>query len=497
MGLYVNTNNASINARRNLNATTKQTSQSFQRLSSGLRINSAKDDAAGLAISERMTSQIRGINQAVRNAGDGVSLAQTAEGALQETTNILQRMRELSVQSANDTNKTEDRESIQNEMTQLTSELDRIAEKTTFNNQKILDGGFSGAKFHVGANSNETITVNVKDARAGTLGSMARVDSASVTAGDANGQNEGVNDNAFGADTIAIKSKGAGVHAIRQTSAADDNVSLDSTDRASSAIAKASAINDSTEFHGVKATVTETVANLGKVTATNFDPTNNLTVNGVTITGIQTQNDDGDGTLVDAINAVADETGVIAKMNDQHELVLTADDGRNVKIDAQNVTGIADVAPTEVFRGGLSLQSDDNIEFRDGAAPANALGDMGVIGLSASEQTIGRNNDFAVDTIDVTTRAGANEAIDILDQALKQVTESRGGLGAIQNRMESTVRNLEVASENLQSSRGRIQDADFALETAKFSKNQIMQQAGVNILAQANQSPNLAMSLLG
>ena len=146
MGLFVNTNSAALNARRNLNNTTRANAQSVQRLSSGLRINSAKDDAAGLAISERMTSQIRGINQAVRNSGDGVSLAQTAEGALQETTNILQRMRELSVQAANDTNRSEDRESIQAEMDQLTGEINRIAEKTTFNNQKILDGGFADAK---------------------------------------------------------------------------------------------------------------------------------------------------------------------------------------------------------------------------------------------------------------------------------------------------------------------------------------------------------------
>ena len=189
MGLFVNTNSSALNAQRNLNNNTRTLSRSFQRLSSGLRINSAKDDAAGLAISDRMTSQIMGINQAIRNSNDGISLAQTAEGALQETTNVLQRMRELSVQSASDTNTTSDRQSIQDEMDQLISELDRIAEKTTFNNRTILDGSFQGAKFHVGANSGDTLTVGVRDARASSLGRMARYETldGGVTGSEVNG----------------------------------------------------------------------------------------------------------------------------------------------------------------------------------------------------------------------------------------------------------------------------------------------------------------------
>ena len=485
MGLYVNTNTASLNARRNLNNTTRSTAQSFQRLSSGLRINSAKDDAAGLAISERMSSQIRGINQAIRNAGDGVSLAQTAEGALQETTNILQRMRELSVQSANDTNKTSDRESIQQEMNQLTSELDRIAEKTTFNNQNILDGSFSGAKFHVGANSNDTITVNVKDARSGSLGRMARVETATV------------NDAAIGGAVgtgLSLKSSDGNFYVVRETAATDDTLSTASNN--TSAIAKAAAINDSTKFHGVTAQVTATELDMGAITADDFDGAANLTINGEQITGISIQNDDADGTLVDAINAVTDSTGVVATIDEDNHLLLTAEDGRNIEVVNVGQPGGLGAVGTSVTRGGLILQADENIVVGDGTgAAAAAAGQEAILGLS--EVTIGKNTDFAVDSIDLTTREGANEAIDILDQALKQVTESRSGLGAVQNRMESTVRNLEVASENLASSRGRIQDADFAQETAQFSKNQIMQQAGVNILAQANQAPNLAMSLLG
>ena len=486
MGLYVNTNNAAINARRNLNQTVGKVGQSFQRLSSGLRINSAKDDAAGLAISERMTSQIRGINQAVRNAGDGLSLAQTAEGALQETTNILQRMRELSVQSANDTNKTEDRESIQAEMNQLTDELDRIAEKTTFNNQRILDGNFNGAKFHVGANANETLTVNVQDARAGSLGRMARYEATEV------GVNAIDTNNA-----LSFRSSDDNFYNVRDTATTDDTVST--TLRATSAIAKASAINDSTDFHGVTASATATVADLGAISASSFTPDDNMVINGETIIGISTQVDDADGSLVDAINAITDDTGVVASIDSDNSLVLTAEDGRNIDVTINGVAGPG-IAPagSRVYRGGLTLQSENNIEIgaADGAAggatQTNLLGDHAQGALN-----LGTNTQNAVNTVDVTTREGANRGIEILDMALKQVAESRSSLGAVQNRVESTVRNLEVSSENLSASRSRIQDADFAKESAKFSKNQIMQQAGVNILAQANQAPNIALSLLG
>lgn len=485
MGLFVNTNTAALNARRNLNNTTRSNAQSFQRLSSGLRINSAKDDAAGLAISERMTSQIRGINQAVRNSGDGVSLAQTAEGALQETTNILQRMRELSVQSANDTNRSEDRSSIQAEMDQLTGELDRIAEKTTFNNQTILDGSFSGAKFHVGANANETLTVNVKDARAGSLGRMARYEAAEVGATAIDGAN-----------ALSFRSSDDSYYNVRDTSTTDDSVS--STLSATSAISKAAAINDSTEFHGVRATATATVADMGAISAANFTPTDNMVINNETVIGISTQVDDADGSLVDAINALTDKTGVVASIDSDNSLLLTAEDGRNIDV-AINGAGGPGIAPggARVYRGGLTLQSEDNIEIGaadgapGGATQTNLLGDH-----AGGALNLGTNTQNAVDTIDVSTREGSNRGIEILDVALKQVAESRSGLGAVQNRMEATVRNLEVASENLSASRSRIQDADFAEETAKFSKNQIMQQAGVSILAQANGAPNIALSLL-
>jgi flagellin len=223
-----------------------------------------------------------------------------------------------------------------------------------------------------------------------------------------------------------------------------------------------------------------------------------MTINGEMITGISVQADDADGTLVDTINALTEKTGVVATIADDNGLVLTAEDGRNIEVVTVGAPAGVGAAGTQVYRGGLVMQADENIVIGqgDGSAVAGANQENTIFGMTLGVTTVGKNTDFSVDTIDVTDRAGANEAIDILDVALKQVAESRSGLGAVQNRMESTVRNLEVASENLSASRSRILDADFAQETAAFSRNQIMQQAGVSVLAQANQQPQIALALL-
>jgi flagellin len=481
MGLFVNTNMASLGARRNLNQSTRSLSTSFQRLSSGLRINSAKDDAAGLAISERFSTQVRGINQAIRNTNDGVSLAQTAEGGLQESTAILQRMRELAVQSANDTNTTADRGSIQDEVDALVSELDRIAEKTTFNNQKILDGSYTGAKFHIGANFRENLTVNVKDARSQALGRQAKYSSSGdiAVAGGAQGLQD---------EDVVLN----GV-SIRSTVAADDTVS--STLNDASAIAKAAAINDSTKFTNVTAVVEKTEVVAGSdISAVTMDSTNNIAINGAVLTGFRVQDNDADDTLVNQINAVTDETGVVASLDVDNRLVLSAEDGRNIEVTVSGNgtrTGLAAAAGTTVTGGRLTLQSEDQFDLA-----GNAIGKLGDVG-GPGASLFGVNGENSVATLDMTSREGANEALQILDVAIGQVSASRSDLGAVQNRLGSTVRNLEVSSENLTAARSRIQDADFAHETAAFSKSKIVQQAGVSILAQANQQPNIALSLLG
>ena len=487
MGLFVNSNIASLNAQRNLSKASGSLGRSFERLSSGLRINSAKDDAAGLAISSRFTSQIRGLNQAVRNTNDGVSLAQTAEGALQESGNIVQRIRELAVQAANDTNTQSDRESLQAEVDQLVSELDRIAETTTFNSGKILDGSFRGAKFHVGANSRETITVNVNDARASSLGRQARVSGAVAVSTPAAGA--ALSDNELRINDVAI----------RGSVAADDTVSTSAA--SSSAIAKAAAINDSTEFSGVRAIVGATVFNAGGIDGTDLDSDINFEINDVAITGVVVEGNDANDALVDAINAVSAETGVVASLNEDAELILTAEDGRNITIEANGDVGLDNVGDGETLTvgGTLTLQSEGQIRLTNGAgddvAADATLEKLGNVGEGGT--LFGVNSDAAVNTIDITTREGANRAIEIADVAIGQIASTRADLGAVQNRLESTISNLSTTSQNLSAARSRIQDADFAEESAIFSRNQILQQAGISVLAQANQQPQVALSLLG
>ena len=339
MGLFVNTNMQSINTQRAMNSSTGKLSRTVQRLSTGMRINSARDDAAGLAISTRFNAQVRGLTQAVRNTNDGISLVQTVEGALQETTSILQRMRELSVQAANDVNTKSDRESINAEVSQLIDELNRISESTTFNDQQVLNGDFVQGFFHVGHKSNETLSVAVKDASARSLGRAAVHTTLEVT-GDALDK---------GAGDVLIN----GI-TVRSTTATDDTVSTSLA--TASAISKAAAINDGSEFSGVKARALETVrAPNGDVQGGRLDSDSYVTINGVTITDFDVQEDDSDGALQNQINAVSDQTGVIASMDADSRLVLTAVDGRNIHVDvtdadAAAITGLAVGETVEIGR---------------------------------------------------------------------------------------------------------------------------------------------------
>jgi flagellin len=470
MGLFVNTNVASLNAQRNLLNVTSKLGQSFERLSSGLRINRAADDAAGLSISERFTSQVRGLTQAARNANDGISLAQVAEGALQEATSIVQRIRELSVQSASDVNNDSDREALQNEVGQLIEELTRIGETTTFNNQKVLDGSFIASVFHIGMNFREGVAVSVDDARAKTLGRAAVQTGTNVTTA------------AIGADEVLIN----GV-TIRGTQAVDDTVSTSFA--TGSAIAKAAAINDSSAFTGVEAYANATTLTAGAdIGGGTLDATDNIQINGRTITGFTVTQDDADDGLIEAINAEAALTGVVASRDANGRVELVADDGRNIEVVASGngaaITGLS----TGVTFGTLTLHSNDRYEVTGG--------NEALIGFTA-DALVGVSGVQAVTTVDVTTRDGANLGILVSDRALEQLSSIRSRLGAIQNRLESTINNLTAVTENAAAARSRIQDADFAAETATLSRNQVLQQAATSILAQANAQPQNALSLLG
>ncbi|WNH51941.1 flagellin [Stenotrophomonas oahuensis] len=408
MAQVINTNVMSLNAQRNLSTSGSSLATTIQRLSSGLRINSAKDDAAGLAISERFSTQIRGLDVAVRNANDGISLAQTAEGAMVEIGNNLQRIRELSVQSANATNSDSDRDALNAEVKQLVSEIDRVSRQTNFNGTKLLDGSFGGALFQVGADSGQTIGINsIVNASANALGG-AKFDSNSFTIGaetDANNADVKITGMAItGADgksyTLGEINVKAGVDAA-------------ATQKATAA-AVAAAINEKMDQTGVYASVDGTTA--GKINMTSVQ-------NSV----------DAEGTF----NAIG----------------LTAG----------------------TYTGGVT-------------AP-------GAYTATTAAQGAALTNNFASD-LDISSVAGAQQALSIVDKALTAVNSSRADMGAIQNRFTSTIANLNTTSENLSASRSRIRDTDYAKETAELTRTQILQQAGTAMLAQANQSPSSVMSLL-
>lgn len=491
MALSVNTNVASLNAQRNLVGTGKKLNTALQRLSSGFRINSAKDDAAGLAITDRMTSQVKGLNQAVRNANDGISLAQTAEGALNETTTLLQRMRELAIQSANDTNSDSDRQSIQDEITNLKAEIDRIAETTSFNNRKLLDGSFGNAKFHVGSEANQTITVTTGNASGDNLGShRLSTRSKGIAADNATTAQTG-----WGTGDLTINGSKGSANATIATGA--------------TAKAAAAAINGKTVNTGVTASA-YTKVEMSVDGTGNFTFTLGTSSASATISASVTDKTDLSD-MVDAINDQSSTTGVTAALNDAGDkvileqasgdtiqLVRTDTDDSNFLATVLNQDGTAGLNGEETiaaatgndfaeFKGYVLMESDKAFSVGNagiGAVLSDFLGDDLTSNLKK------------VSDIDLKTQTGANDALSVIDKAIAKVDSIRGKLGAVQNRFESTISNLANVSENISASMSRIKDADFAAETAELTKAQIIQQAGISMLSQANQLPQSALSLL-
>lgn len=396
MAMTINTNVVSINAQRNLSLSGSSLGVSMQRLSSGLRVNSAKDDAAGLAIAERMSTQVRGFAVASRNANDGISLAQTAEGALGKVGDMLQRMRELAVQSGNATNSKSDREALQAELKQLREEIDRVAKTTTFNGAKLLDGSFTGGVFQVGSNAGDNITV----------GSLAN------TKVDQLGKTE------YGTAQVS------GVDTAKKNSAA---AALTNTD--------------------VTINITGANGQTAQVTITKD----------ANITG-----DEALGRAIEAINTKTADTGVVAFLSDK----------------------------------------GDAIEFRaavaDGGTAASAAVNTANAALGALvNMTAAANTDQAgIHKMDISTQAGAWEALQRIDTAIDKVNSARAELGAVQTRFEKSIENIDIMHENISAARGRIVDADFAKETANLSRTQILQQAGTAMVSQANQLPQQVLQLL-
>jgi flagellin len=487
MPQVINTNVASLNAQRNLNQSQSALATSLQRMSSGMRINSAKDDSAGLAISERMTAQIRGLNQAARNANDGISLAQTAEGAMTEIGNNLQRLRELAVQSANATNSASDRASLDAEAQQLVAEITRVASQTSFNGLNLLDGTFTSQAFQVGANANQTISVNsIADSRATGLGSNVltlggtAMNVVTAAAGDLAAGN-GV---AVEADLTLTTVNGGTTAAFGYAADAD-------------AKAIAAAINSNAASVGITATAT----NSATLSGLSLAGTVSFTLNGTAISAVIADPTDLTN-LVGAINGAQGATGVTANFTSsaaKNNITLSTSDGRDIGILNFSSTGAGNQTMVVDAAGS-------NITLTEGGNDSAVK--TGVVTLSSSKGAITAANHNAdvfnaatstfssVASASLGSAAGAQAAIAVMDAALAQVNSSRAELGAYQNRFQSAIANLATTAENLTASRSRIQDADFAAESASLTRNQILQQAGTAMLAQANSLPQNVLSLL-
>jgi flagellin len=376
MPISVNTNISGMTAQRYLNNAADSAQKSMERLSSGYRINSAKDDAAGLQISNRLTSQSHGLDMAVRNANDGISIAQTAEGAMSETTSILQRMRDLSLQSSNGSNSSADRSAIQEEVSALNDELNRIAETTSFGGNKLLNGTFGSKSFQIGADSGEAVSLTMSNMRSDT------------------------------------QSMGGRAYVAQEGKAPD------------------------------------------------------WTVSNATDLTLSYTNKDGD----------AQELTINAKAGDDLEEVATYINGQNSDIQAS----VGDDGKLQLF-----------------ASSQKVTGDVTIGGGLGSEIGFGQGQDMNVQSVDVSTVGGSQLAVAVIDGALKSVDSQRASLGAFQNRFGHAISNLENINENVNASRSRIKDTDYAKETTQMTKSQILQQASTSVLAQAKQAPSAALSLLG
>lgn len=485
MGLTVNTNVASLNTQRNLNSSSSALNTSLQRLSTGFRINSAKDDAAGLQISNRLTSQVNGLGVATRNANDGISLAQTAEGALQQSTNILQRMRDLALQAANGSNDGADRSALQKEVGALKSELTRIADTTTFGGRKLLDGSYGSTAFQVGSNANETIDVSLSDARSKSIGAYTSTASGTV----------------FGA--LSATASGVGTSGAITISANGKQVDTASIAVSGTAASVASAINAAGT--PVKATARTDLVISGAAAGTPFNlkltvysDKVNTTTPDATIDLTQIADYD------QAINAInSSGSGLTAKKNADGNLEISSQSGATIGVSGTTTLGAAvrsaaDSDSDNVADLGTAVALTAGEQFANGAIKLSSSAAYTLSGGATAEVTGEVSGTLEkVSDVDVSTAFGAQNAIDVIDAAIASIDSQRSSLGAVQNRFENTISNLQNISENVSNARSRIRDTDFAAETSELTKNQILQQAGTSILAQANQLPQAVLSLLG
>ena len=590
MAMVINSNIMSLNAQRNLTMSQGDQNQAMERLTSGKRINSAADDAAGLAISNRMTSQVRGLDQAIRNANDGISLIQTAEGALDETTNILQRMRELSIQSANGTYDEGNRATLDAEVQQLISEIDRISETTKFNGLQILDGTLGDVDLQAGADSNETISLSIGATDTKSLGNGS---SASVTgsalggtelgtdllAGLNNIADDGTNDMFINGQSVGDLSgettlqgaldemnsnlTGVTVSAFAEITAtttgdgviqdgeniqfdvtmADDTVQTFQVSNTGSMDELIAAIND-VSGGTLEASLTDdgylniraegtTSIEITETTVTSEDAMGTGMESGnVQMSQLAITADAGTDEITVKYTTAGDaaETGIDARENQgeisgsQAQAAADIDAGfvtinghtfgeydNNVDYDGNDSaggesdlvawlnessaeTGVIASLDDSVTTGVLKLTSVDGSDISVSYKSGEEAGMETILGIQETNSAVGSGSSVA--NIDISTAAGAQKAIDTIDAALEQINSTRGDLGAVNNRLDFTVNNLSNVSENVAAARSRIEDADFAAESAALSRAQVLQQAGTAMLAQANAAPQQVLSLL-
>ena len=491
MPSIINTNVNSLTAQRQLGVSQNSMATSMARLSSGLRINSAKDDAAGLAISERFTAQIRGVNQAGRNANDGISLAQTAEGDLAQISNNLQRIRELAVQSANSTNTASDRLSLNNEATALIVENDRVAATSAFNGIKLLDGTFTAQNFQVGANgtaSDQIAVTSIASARGNSLG-----------VGASSSYSTAVNGIVI-TSAVALIAGDMSINGYQVGAAGTDGVSNNTA--TTSGIAVAAAINAISGNSNVTATVAATAVAGTTVSTFTAMVAGDILINGVDIGAIAlaTTAAGRGGQVAAAINAKTAQTGVTATVNTATGAVaLAAADGRNIDVVTKAAstavnTGLGSGgAVTVVTRSRVSLSSSSSDGINLSAGNTDGVAKAGLTGAFTAATS---QSGAGVSALNLTTAAGSLAALATVDAAIGTINSTRAALGAFQARFTSVVASLATTGENLTASRSRVQDADYAAETANLSRAQILQQAGTAMVAQANQLPQGVLALL-
>ena len=498
----INSNISALKAQSSLSKNASKLDTAMERLSTGYRINSAKDDAAGLAITNRMTSQINGLNQAVRNANDGLAMISTIEGALAQTTNVMQRMRELAVQAANDSNSTEDRQYLHAEMVQLNNELDRISSQARFNGIRVLDGTFTNKQLQVGANGHETIAFSVDSAAAADIGvHQKRAGSIGV-----------VNDTGATAAATVPASPVVGGTLNISGFLGTTNVTIDSL---SSARNVASTVNDAFADTGVSAKAI-TKAKLSDLTAAGTITFDVKGKNDSWITVSTTiSNEDDLTSLSAAFNTFSSQTGITAELStDKTEVILTSADGYDIQLQNYTNNGDGDIDVIGLAGDGSAITAADTaITLQDTISKDSAriLGDIlfsssKEFTLKDSAGTAGQTNYIgqtaqawrlvSMSTVDISTQHGAGDAISIIDGALTRISSMRADLGAISSRLEKTVEALTSSSVNTAAARSRILDTDYAAETSALAKSQIIAQASTAMLAQANQQPQQVLQLL-